>query len=188
VVRGAWVGEGFGDHPAGPGQSPDRGPRGPSPPEALGVWGITDIWGFFSFRNFFSDNTRIRILICFQNLTLGYMTNTLNQICFFSSTKIRIFFSATLGIRIFFQKKTITCKLTGPSLTTGGKGSLFVKEQILFLLKIILYNCYIYVFINTKFVLCCPIMSLCVRRFRVVMSVTISSWKRCSVRLFTSIC
>jgi hypothetical protein len=37
-----------------------------------------------------------------QNLTLGYMTNTLNQIIFFSSTKIRIFFSATLGIRIFF--------------------------------------------------------------------------------------
>jgi hypothetical protein len=41
----------------------------------------------------------------FQNLTLGYMTKTLNQIIFFSSTKIRIFFSATLGIRIFFRKK-----------------------------------------------------------------------------------
>ena len=40
--------------------------------------------------------------IFFQNLALGYMTNTLNQIIFFSSTKIRIFFSATLGIRIFF--------------------------------------------------------------------------------------
>ena len=36
---------------------------------------------FFSFRNFFSDNTRVRIL--FQNLTLGYMTKTLNQIIFF---------------------------------------------------------------------------------------------------------
>ena len=33
----------------------------------------------------------------FQNLTLGYMTKTLNQIIFFPSTKIRIFFSATLG-------------------------------------------------------------------------------------------
>ena len=45
----------------------------------------------------------------FQNLTLGYMTKTLNQIIFFSSTKIRIFFSATLGIRIFFlEKKNIT--------------------------------------------------------------------------------
>ena len=38
----------------------------------------------------------------FQNLTLGYMPKTLNQIIFLSSTKIRIFFSATLGIRIFF--------------------------------------------------------------------------------------
>jgi hypothetical protein len=38
----------------------------------------------------------------FQNSTLGYMTKTLNQIILFSSTKIRIFFSATLGIRIFF--------------------------------------------------------------------------------------
>ena len=32
----------------------------------------------------------------FQNLTLGYMTKTLNQIIIFSSTKIRISFSATL--------------------------------------------------------------------------------------------
>jgi hypothetical protein len=39
------------------------------------------------------------------------MTKTLNQIIFFSSTKIRIFFSATLGIRIFFGKKTITSNL-----------------------------------------------------------------------------
>jgi hypothetical protein len=38
----------------------------------------------------------------FQNPILGYMTKTLNQIIFFSSTKIRIFFSATLGIRILF--------------------------------------------------------------------------------------
>ena len=54
-----------------------------------------------------SDNTRVRIFILsiaifFQNLTLGYMTKTLNQIKKNSSTKIRIFFSATLGIRIFF--------------------------------------------------------------------------------------
>jgi len=50
---------------------------------------------------FYSDNMRVRIFF-FQNLTLGYMTKTLNQIIFFSSTKIRIFFSAILGIRIFF--------------------------------------------------------------------------------------
>jgi hypothetical protein len=42
----------------------------------------------------------------FQNPTLGYMTNTLNQIIFFPPTKIRIFFSATLEIRIFFLEKT----------------------------------------------------------------------------------
>ena len=36
------------------------------------------------------------------------MTKTLNQIIFFSSTKIRIFFSATLGIRIFFLEKKHT--------------------------------------------------------------------------------
>jgi hypothetical protein len=36
------------------------------------------------------------------------MTKTLNQNFVFSSTKIRIFFSAILGIRIFFLEKTIT--------------------------------------------------------------------------------
>ena len=66
---------------------------------------------FVSFRIFFSDYTRVRIFIFFcrakreiffQNAISGYMTKTLNQIIFFSSTNIRIFFSATLGIRIFF--------------------------------------------------------------------------------------
>jgi hypothetical protein len=54
-----------------------------------------------------------------QNLTLGYMTKTLeSDYYFFSSTKIRIFFSATLGIRIFFLEKNHTppLKLNGPSL------------------------------------------------------------------------
>ena len=68
---------------------------------------------FVSFRIFFSDNTRLRIYfflsckarIFFQNSTLGYMTKTLNHIIFFSSTKIRICFSATLGIRIFILEK-----------------------------------------------------------------------------------
>ena len=55
----------------------------------------------------------VGIFICFvaiffsQNLTLGYMTRTLKQIIFFFSTKIRIFFSATLGIRIFFFRKFV---------------------------------------------------------------------------------
>ena len=42
-----------------------------------------------------------RIFIYFYS-TLGYMTKTLNQIIFFPSIKIRICFSATLGVRIFF--------------------------------------------------------------------------------------
>ena len=77
------------------------------------------LWFFVSFKNFFSDNTRVRILFFLSgkvrnffpefNIRLyGCMTKTVNQIIFFSSTTIRIFFSATLGIRIFFQKKTIT--------------------------------------------------------------------------------
>ena len=49
----------------------------------------------------FFENDHIRFTIG-DYLTLGYMTKTLNQIIFFSSTKIRIFFSATLGIRIYF--------------------------------------------------------------------------------------
>ena len=49
---------------------------------------------FFLSRKaqFFSPEINIRL----------YEKKTLNQIIFFSSTKIRIFFSATLGIRIFF--------------------------------------------------------------------------------------
>ena len=51
------------------------------------------------------------------------MTKTLNQIIFVSSTKIRIFFSAILGIRIFKKKQKTypppPFKLNGPSLTRG---------------------------------------------------------------------
>ena len=70
---------------------------------------------FFSFRIFFSDNTRVRIFVFFvvqnanfflQNLTLCYMTKTLNQIIFFSSTKIRIFFQKHWESKYFFRKKT----------------------------------------------------------------------------------
>ena len=57
---------------------------------------------FVSFRIFFSDNTELEYFFSLQISTLGYMTKTLNQIIFFSSTKIRIYFSATLGIKIFF--------------------------------------------------------------------------------------
>ena len=74
---------------------------------------------FCFVQNFFSDNTRVRILIFFQIITLGYMTKTEPDYYLFSSTKIRIFFSATLGIRVLFlRKKTYPpWKLNGPSLT-----------------------------------------------------------------------
>ena len=43
-----------------------------------------------------------------QNLTLGYMTKTLNQITFFSSTKIRVFFQQHRESEYLFRKKNIT--------------------------------------------------------------------------------
>ena len=67
----------------------------------------------FLFRSEFFFRTRRELEYLFflshffQNSKLGYMTKTLNQIIFFSSTKIRIFFSATLGIKILFRKKNI---------------------------------------------------------------------------------
>ena len=69
---------------------------------------------FFLFRNFFSDTTRVRIFIffccvkgeiCFQNLTLGYMTKTLNQIIFFPPPKSEYFFSNIGNQNIFLGKK-----------------------------------------------------------------------------------
>ena len=62
--------------------------------------------------------------------TLGYMTKTLNQIIFFSSTKIRIFFSATLGISIFFLEKNHNppFKLNGPSLTNNNDYNLKFEQ------------------------------------------------------------
>jgi hypothetical protein len=68
-------------------------------------------YGLLFRSEFFFRTTQVIIFIFFcrakreknfQNLTLGYMAKTLNQIIIFFSTKIRIFFSASLGIRIFF--------------------------------------------------------------------------------------
>ena len=50
----------------------------------------------------FLFRSELEYLIFFQNITLGYMTKTLNQIFFFPTPKSEYFFSATLGIRIFF--------------------------------------------------------------------------------------
>ena len=87
------------------------------------IWVIRDrpfnlkggLWFFVSFRNFFSDNTRVIILFFlsreaqfffFQNLTLGYMTKTLNQIIFFPPPKSEYFFHQHWESEYFFRKKT----------------------------------------------------------------------------------
>jgi hypothetical protein len=72
-------------------------------------------FGFFvSFRNLFSDNTRFRIFIYFvtqspnfffQNISLDYMTKTLNHIFFFLHQIQNIFFSNIGNQIIFFRKK-----------------------------------------------------------------------------------
>ena len=87
---------------------------------------------FFSFKIFFfgqheSSNIyffcRAKREFFFRNLTLGYMTKTLNQIIFCSSTKIRIFFQQHWESEFFFlEKKTYPpppppFKLNGRSLT-----------------------------------------------------------------------
>ena len=66
----------------------------------------------FVQKYFFSDNTRVRIIFfCranffFQKSTLGYMTNTLNQIIFFSLHQNQnIFFSNIGNQNIFLEKK-----------------------------------------------------------------------------------
>ena len=75
------------------------------------------LWFFVSFRNYFSDNTRVSILIFFQNSTLGYMTNTLNQIIFFPPPKSEYFFSNIGNQNIFLVKNhNPPFKLNGRSL------------------------------------------------------------------------
>ena len=69
---------------------------------------------FCSFRNFFSDNTRVRIFIFFcrtkhefffQNLTLGYMTKTLNQIIFFFLHQNQNILFSNIGNQNIFLEK-----------------------------------------------------------------------------------
>ena len=73
---------------------------------------------FCFVQKFFSDNTRVRIFIFFcgaepeiffQNLLLGYMTKTLNQIIiFFPPPKSEYFFQQHWESEYIFRKKTIT--------------------------------------------------------------------------------
>jgi hypothetical protein len=81
---------------------------------------------FVSFRNFFSDNTRVRIyFFCraereffFQNLTLGYIAKTLNQIIFFPPPKSE------------YQTKTKLFKIN-VKMKTKKHSELFTKDLIL---------------------------------------------------------
>ena len=83
---------------------------------------------FVSFRFFFSDNTsqsiyffcRAKRKFFFQNLTLGYMTKTLNQIIFiFLHQNQNIFFSNIGNQNIFLEKNhNPPFKLNGCSLNT----------------------------------------------------------------------
>ena len=60
-------------------------------------------YGFLFRSEFFFRTTReLEYIFFVAQSAKFYSRKTLNQIIFFSSTKIRIFFSATLGIRIFF--------------------------------------------------------------------------------------
>ena len=60
----------------------------------------------FLFRSeiFFRTPREFEYLFFSRNLTLGYMTKTLNQIFFFLHQNQNIFL-ATLGIRLFFRNK-----------------------------------------------------------------------------------
>ena len=80
----------------------------PSLKLAGGGGGVRALWFFVSFKKFFTDNTRVRIFILFQNLTLSYMTKTLNQIFFFLHQN-QIIFSSNIGNQnIFLEKKNIS--------------------------------------------------------------------------------
>jgi hypothetical protein len=76
-------------------------------------------YGFLFRSEFFFRTTQALeyLFFMFQNLTLGYMTKTLNQIFFFS-TKIRIFFFSNTGNQNIFLEKNHNppFKLNGRSL------------------------------------------------------------------------
>ena len=86
---------------------------------------------------FFSDNTRVRILFFFvaqsanfQNLTLGYMTKTLNQIIFFLHHNQNIFFSNIGNQNIFLEKNhNPPWKLNGPSLNGYNNQGVLIKSN-----------------------------------------------------------
>ena len=68
---------------------------------------------FFFVQKQFSDNTIVRIFcFCrakrnffFQNLTLGYMTKTLNQMIFFPPPKSEYIFFSNIGNQNILENK-----------------------------------------------------------------------------------
>ena len=71
--------------------------------DCISYWGGGNF--FFSVQKFFfGQHESWNIYFSPQYLTLGYMTKTLNQIIFFSSTKIRIFFQQHWESEYFFVK------------------------------------------------------------------------------------
>ena len=70
------------------------------------------VWFFVSFRNFFSDNTRVRMFI--------YQKNSESDYFFFLHQNQNIFFSNTGNQNIFLEKNhnpPLPFKLNGRSLT-----------------------------------------------------------------------
>ena len=80
------------------------------------------LWFFVSFRIFFRTTQELEYYFFFQNSTLGYMSNTLNQIIFFFLHQNQnIFFNNIGNQNIFLGKKTITplqVKWSFPSFIT----------------------------------------------------------------------
>jgi hypothetical protein len=71
---------------------------------------------------FFGQHTRVRIFIFFdENLTLGYMTKTLNQIFFFFLHQNQNIFFRNIGNQNIFlvKKHNPPFKLNGRSLTVS---------------------------------------------------------------------
>ena len=74
--------------------------------ELIAMYGI-----LFCSEIFFPTTQELEYLFSPQNLTLGQMTKTLNQIFFFLHQNQNIFFSNIGNQNIFFQKETITLEV-----------------------------------------------------------------------------
>jgi hypothetical protein len=115
------------------------------------------LWFFVSFRIYFSDNTRIRMFIFivvqsakffFQNLTLGYMTKTLNQIIlFFLHQNQNIFFSNIGNQNIFFRKKPY---LPPPSFKLNGRSLMIMRKTYELRVRLICLSGAIYLLVFKK--------------------------------------